>query len=378
MIKTKPEEFVMFHKCLISNAPKGYIPWYFPVVKHNKAPDGLAVANRCPVGLKEGRGNWKADWARLSYEEALERLNKGLNVGLSARKEDPLIIIDIDDWKMLDKMPSSLICTSRKRCGIHGFFWKDKDDKILPLNIPTEYGEIRSSDQYVVASGSYCETSTNDIKGEKLPKEFEEQIIKEDKIGIYTVKEEISPSIICYNDLPSFLKEQREKVKERDSVQLNKETIKPTGKHSALFDLTINNVVNSIPKNSRKPHPLHSSDTGMNFSINGDLAHCWRHLVSLNPIQFLCVKSGYLSCQDAGTGHKGSGAGSSCVKGDDGAIFHAWLEAKKCGLLPKSDPLPVKAMLYIARENKLIDNDFEGILPSVIYNKVLNIVEGNY
>jgi len=376
-MKTDPSEFTKFHKLLMDNAPKGYIPWYFPVVRNNKAPDGLAVARRSPHKITKGKGNWKAEWARLTYEEALQRLKLGLNVGLSARKEDPLIIIDIDDWTKLDLMPKSLINTSRKRCGLHGFFWKDKDDKILPINLPTDYGEIRSSDQYVVAAGSYCDTSTKDIKSEKLPKEFEDKIIKENMIGLYSVRNEYSPSTISYNDLPPFFKERYEYVKKQVPAKIKSEPIKTNGKHSALFDLTIRNVVSSIP-GKREPHPLHSSDTGMNFSIYGDLAHCWRHLVSLNSIQFLCVKSGYMSCQDAGTGHKGSGAGNSMITGDNGAIFYAWLEAKKCGLIPKDDSMPVRAMIYIAEQNKLIDSNFEGLLHPVIYNKVLKIVEEKY
>ena len=41
MIKTKPEEFVKFHKLLMSNAPNNYTPWYFPVCENGKDPDGL-------------------------------------------------------------------------------------------------------------------------------------------------------------------------------------------------------------------------------------------------------------------------------------------------------------------------------------------------
>ena len=117
MIKTKPSEFVKFHKFLMSNAPKGYVPWYFPVVKENKAPDGYAVSLKAPLKHDGTKGNWKAEWARLSYEEAIKRLEQGLNVGISARSEDDLIIIDIDDLKYADQMPNTLIIKSRKRCG---------------------------------------------------------------------------------------------------------------------------------------------------------------------------------------------------------------------------------------------------------------------
>jgi len=378
MIKTKPLEFVKFHKLLMSNAPKGYIPWYFPVVKNNKAPDGYAVSIKAPMKHEGSRGNWKANWARLSYEEALNRLEQGLNVGISGREYDPLIIIDIDDLKYADQMPKTLIIKSRKRCGYHGFCWKHPDDKILPLNIPTDYGEIRSSDQYVVASGSYCETSEHDIDGEPISKELKKEIQSDPLLGNYTVDNNKNPILISYKELPSFFKEQYEKVKEQEKVKIKSESIKPTGKHSALFDLEIRDIVSTVP-GRREPHPLHTSDTGMNFSIDNNLAHCWRHHVSLNPIQFLCVKSGYMSCQDAGTGHIRGGAGSSRITGDNGAIFFAWLEAKKCGLISEDDPMPVKAMCFIAEQNRLIDsNNFKGLLHPVIYNKVLKIVEEKY
>jgi len=35
----------------------------------------------------------------------------------------------------------------------------------------------------------------------------------------------------------------------------------------------------------------------------GSICHCWRHLVSLNAVQYLCVSAGYMSCGDAGIPH---------------------------------------------------------------------------
>ena len=374
MIKTKPDEFKRFHFALMQNAPLGYIPWYFPVNKYNKDPGGLAIAKRAPEHIKEGKGNWKAEWARLSFEEAYERLKNDLNVGISARSDDPLIIIDIDEYEMKNEMPVTLKVKSRKRCGWHGFCWKDPSCKILPINIPTDYGEIRSSDQYVVVAGSYCKTDIHDIEKEKIPSDVLEEIKKDKDIGVYTVEKEIPPINISYEKLPWFFKNQYERQKVIPKIKKN--TIKPKGKHSALFDLTIENIV-AIYDKKRYPHPLHPSDTGANFSVSNGLAHCWRHLVSLNPIQFLCVRSGYLSCQDAGTGHKGSGAGESMIIGDDGAIFYAWLQAKKDNLIPRDDPIPIRAMHFIAQHHMLIDKKYD-ILPIVVYNKVLKIVEDEY
>ena len=78
IIKTKPGHFKLFNKLLMQNAPSNYTPWYFPIIKHNKAPDV-----KC---------SWKSEKARLTYEQALQRLEIGLNVGIAARKDDPLII----------------------------------------------------------------------------------------------------------------------------------------------------------------------------------------------------------------------------------------------------------------------------------------------
>jgi len=376
MIKTKPEEFEKFHNALMNNCPNGYVPWYFPVAKENKNPDGIAVAKRSPAKIPKGvkRGNWKAAWARLTYEEALERLKQGFNVGISGRAYDDLIIIDIDDYNYKFAVPNTLTIKSRKRCGWHSFCWKKKECTKLPLNIPTEHGEIRSSDQYVVAAGSYVPTSENDIEKENIPIKLKEEIKQDENLGVYTVENYKELIHISYDELPKFFQETHKK--QNEVPKMKAKTIKPTGKHSALFDLKISDIV-AIQPNRREPHPLHASDTGANFSISddGELAHCWRHFVSLNAIQFLVVKQGYMSCEDAGSGHKGNNY--SKVTGDDGAIFWAWYQAKKDGLIPKDDPMPTKAMKYIAKKHKLIDKEYE-MLPIEIYNKVIEIIEKEY
>ncbi len=363
-IKTKPDEFILFHNLLMKNAPDNYKPWYFPIIKHNKAPDV-----KC---------SWKDEKARLSYEQALERLKNGLNVGLSARKDDSLIIIDIDNLEYKSQLPGGLIVKSRKRCGYHGFYWKSKDYK--KRNIPTDDGEVRAVDQYVVCAGSYCKTNEKDIDSQNITDKLKKEIKEDSNLGVYTVYSKDADwnglrYIHSDDDLPQLFKDKLLEEKEKPTIKST--SIKPKGKHSALFDLRMTDII-SIAPTKREPHPLHDSDTGMNFSITGDLAHCWRHNVSLNAIQFLVVKSGYMSCLDAGTGHKDSNAGSSRMIGDDGAIFYAWLEAKKSNLISNDDPIPVKGLFYIAKKNKLIDNSHKEKLPVSVYNEVLKIIEANY
>ena len=380
MIKTNPSEFIKFHTTLMSNAPKGYIPWYFPVIKGNKAPDGLAIAKRSPKEIQGKRGNWKSPWAKLTYTEALQRLKEGNNVGISGRAYDPLIIIDIDDWNYINQSPETLIILSRKRCGIHAFCWKHPSCDKLPLNIPTDYGEVRSSDQYVVAAGSYCNTSNKDIDSQPISKQLKEDIKNDPSIGVYTVKNNIPPCYIKYEGLPVFFLNREKEIEKNENKkpEYKNKVINYDGKKSALFDLKITDIITTSP-GKREPHPLHDSDTGMNFSIGDGLAHCWRHCVSLNAIQFLVVKSGYMSCLNAGTGHKNSGAGSSDIINNGGAIFYAWREAKNMSLIPLDDPIPVKALLYIAKKHSIVPKGYEyWKLPIKNYNQVLKIIRDEY
>ena len=368
MIKTKPEEFVKFHKALMSNAPEGYIPWYFPVKKSNKAPDAQAIAKRSPVEASENPSSWIAQWARLSFEEAYKRLVSGYNVGIAGRKYDDLIIIDIDHPKYIKYTPKSLTIISRKRNGRHAFCWKHPSCKVLPCNIPTEYGEMRSSDQYVVASGSYVTTKTED-----------ETLLSDENLGVYTVENEMSPIQITYDEIPEFFKVQKKKINTDKKPQMLKYHAKKTkGTGTALFNITITDIVPTRP-GVRDPHPLHDSDTGSNFSTNGELATCWRHLVSLNAYQFLVVKSGYMTCLQAGTGHKNSGAGESEAKRDYGALFYAWRQAKIDGLLPKEDRIPLNALKYIAFKHKIIERkDIYRKLTVEQFNKVIKIIKEEY
>ena len=309
--------------------------------------------------MRRSRKNasWKEEHARLDITYALAWIEKGGNIGIAGT--NGLINIDIDDEKYINLLPKTLTAISRSRKGKHGFYWKHPDDDILPINIPTDFGEVRADWQYVLAPGSYV----------SCPK------CKDELSGYYTLDNEQSPSFIKFEDLPFFFKEQYKKNQEanKKKVIIKKHIIKYDGNKSALFNLTISNIVTTLP-GKREAHPLHDSDTGENFSVSNDLAHCWRHLVSLNALQFLVVKSGYMNCQDAGTPHK---SGSSKI--DDGAIFHAWVEAKKCNLIPKDDPIPTKAMKYIAKQHKLMDNvDSIDLLPTDVYNKVIKIVRDEY
>jgi len=344
VIKTKPEEFKVFHNLLMTTAPKGYMPWYFPINYEDKDPDGLAIYKKAPKDFKGKKGGWLNDWARLSYEEALQRLEQGFNVGIGARKEDDLILIDIDNWKFKEQMPETLTIKSRSRSGLHGFCFAKKGFK--KFNLPTDdYGELRCVDQYVVASGSYVPTTEIKVNEELNSghiNEEEKNIILNDKLlGIYSVEKELTPIEIEYKDLPQIFREYYEKNKISEEVEEEKNNNEYKGiNKDKIFDLTFYDILGqNYIDSDRIPHPLHESDTGSNFSLSkdGKLAHCWRHNVSLTPYQFLVVASGHMTCLEAGNGHKNSNAGKSKVKGDKESFKKAKEEAIKKGLIKNED-----------------------------------------
>jgi len=375
-------EFKKFHKLLMDSAPKDYCPFYFPVKKLGKDPDSFAIANRTSEDNPK-KYSWKEPHAKLSYEEVIIRLKQGGNIGLSARKNDELNIIDIDDFDYIKETPSlGLVNISRRRTGRHHFSWMNPKDK---QNITTEYGEMRSVDQYVVCAGSFVPTLVIDILEDVCETSISNKqlniVLADKQKGLYTVHNNSEPPCwLTPDELPEFFRKQV--IKDRHNIILKTKIVKTNlvlpKNHSALYDLTVADIVETMPKR-RVGHPLHSSDTNANWSITDDgcLGMCWRHLVSLNAIQFLCVKAGYKTCKEAGVGHKG--CSPSEIEGDIRAIWESWYEAKKSKLLPDKDPIPVKAMWWIALKHNLVEKvDLNKTMKKKTYNRVLKIINEEY
>jgi hypothetical protein len=168
---------------LMSNAPSGYIPWFFPCKKMGKDPDADAILKIDSTS----KGSWHHISARLSKEQCIEHLRLGYNLGISARKDDKLIIGDIDSLEYLDETPKdTLIVTSRKREGIHFFGWNK--DGTAKINLPTDDGEMRSNNQYVLACGSYVPFDLTNTKDKKSYDKLSESAKKDLFIGFYTIK----------------------------------------------------------------------------------------------------------------------------------------------------------------------------------------------
>jgi putative DNA primase/helicase len=250
-------------------------------------------------------------------------------------------------------------------------YWNADQNKIP--NIPTdEAGEVRSRWQFVVCAGSYVETDPA-----KVPE------VERTNAGYYTIENAQAPSTITYLELPKVFRDEHEK---RIATPIHKpsdfDPKKTTEKHSALFDITAFDVClregGKTKDGERWSSLFHDSDTQKNMSYsNKGLLHCWRHECSFNGLQALTVLSGHMTCNQAGSPHSGT-PGMSSIIGDNGAIFHAWKYAKERGYISKNDPIPVKAMCYIAEKHLHFKAKKDEPLPRNIYSRVLKIVENEY
>ncbi|MDG6222540.1 MAG: bifunctional DNA primase/polymerase [Candidatus Bathyarchaeota archaeon] len=358
--KPNVEEFKKFVELLMKSAPEGYKPHFLR----------LEVNGKNPI---ENFG-WKNK--PISYELALDWMkNHNGNVGIVGRVDDPLVNVDLDGEEVnKDELKPTLTTRSRSRTGIHGFYFTENKQEIPNINTD-DNGEVRCQNEYVVCAGSYVTTSPDEV-----PEQYRETA------GYYTIEDTNPPCYITYNDLPKFFREKHEKAlrdeeeaKNRPKSDFNAENLK--GPHSAVFDVTPNNIIKKLVgpkrKNDRWGSIFHDSETEANMCIDSGLLHCWRHGVSHNGLQALTVLSGYMTCEQAGSPHKGN-TGVSKIIGDFGAIFHAWKYAKENELIPANDPIPVKAMLYLAKENGLIEENDDNMLSWQKYNKVLEIVKTQF
>jgi len=371
-IDTDINEFKKFHETLVSGCP-GYDPFYFRCQKNDKNPSVTMSWKKC----------------NLTVDEAVEQMKDGFNIGIAGTDKDKLVIIDVDE---LDDFKDHVFKTTLKtisssRQGNHYFYFTD--DARCKVNISlSDSGEIRSMWQYVIASGSYAALSDSVNKDRVVTKSADQKFLEIDdcekeNAGKYTIVKNITPAWITYEDLPKIFTDALETRKLADKVKTEKRKNKPVrnisnnSNTSTLFSLEINDVIR-MSEAGRHPSLFHDSHTGKNTSISKGLLHCWRHNVSHNAISALAVMAGLYDCVDAGTGHKYSNSGSSCIDYSDGkTIFEIWKYAKEQGYIPDDDPIPTNALVYFAMKNELCDpsNVQDGWkLPSKVYNIALDLL----
>ena len=353
--KPRPQELQKFYNLLMTNAPTDYQPYLFRLKAGSKDPI---------TGI-----SWKSPNAQLTINEALSWMQNGGNIGLAALPSDPLINTDFDgDSIKLNEAPLSLTVKTRNRQGYHHFSFNFETPKIP--NIATENsGEVRTKYQYVVAAGSYVNGNYTDLPPEEQA-----------DAGYYTICHAVPPTTITFQDLPQLFKD-KARYDFMTKINLRQQRLRQasayTPKHSnnqqsAIFSISAADVLlksGAYTDNRRQPSIFHSSDTQANMSLhpNRDLITCWRHMHSLNGLQALAVLSGHLSCSQ-----------KARFAGDNGALFHAWRYAKNNGYIPADDPIPTRAMHYIAEKHCGYTPSADQILPRDIYNQILKIVMEEY
>jgi len=360
-VRTDYEQFIEFFRLLMFSASPDYVPWLFRCGRGSKVPE-LSF------------GSWSAERTRVTEEEAVAWLKTGGNIGIAGMKDDPLVNVDIDDETVtdIDLMLPTLMARSSSRIGVHAYYFSN-DEKII--NIPTQgYGEVRTKNQYVIAPGSFV--PLNEEKMAAVPESERENA------GRYTIENAKPAAWIEYQELPEIFIGVREKEKAMDESIPRSSGFDPKeseGRHSAVFDVTARDIVaflgGSTNPKDRWDSPFHGSKSKAVTSFSNGLIQCWGCCVTLNGFQTLVALSGYMTDKEAGAGFYGDNR--SQVIGDDGAIFHAWLYAKKNGIIAEDDPIPVKAMKYVAREHGVeYEPDQRGMMPRRAYNRILEIVGG--
>jgi len=148
-------------------------------------------------------------------------------------------------------------------------------------------------------------------------------------------------------------------------------TVDTDGDHSALFDLGIQDVT-GLSWDYRGANPLgHHGDSENYFVLleGHGVAYDHKYKAAYNALTYLLV--------DAGERRPASPNGRL----EDGEVFAAWRHAKREGCIPDDDPIPHRALQYVAREHDLMEEGdlMEGWkLPTDAYNAALATVRDEY
>lgn len=327
-INTKPEELSKFYKLLTADRP-AYQPFLFPLQREGKDP--------------WERVSWKNN--RKTLNECLMLMKRGYNIGIAAKKDDPLVIIDVDDMGQVPEIKPTLQCISRKRIGRHNYFFAA--DETAKKNIAADTaGEVRANWQYVVAPGSYVPCNEETVA--KMPED------ERAHAGQYSVYTENPVSSITYAEFPEVYKQADMKRRAIDACaavrKIAPKLCNKKSNGSKLWDLTIHDVSGLYETGGKRvpmPAEIHGSDTGKNCSVSGGLLHCWRHSVAHNAFSYLCVLAGVSDCEESGIPHEGRFYGADATDGE--TVFTVWKYAKERGLIPKEDKIPHSALMYYAK-----------------------------
>lgn len=295
--------------------------------------------------------NYSADSPKL-----LGHLVGGGNYGVACGYGN-LIVVDSDEEKrlkelgILDKLPRTFTVRTGGG-GTHRYYFcpelKNKITLFDPVQEdrkhpgrPLHLGEVQSKGQQVVGPGSIHPNG-----------------------NLYEVIDDSPIAEISLAELMDAIKELRTPPKNKPMKQREKKIINKEWRNSKAFSifnhiikiediaLPINIVIND-GKEIQGGHPIHGSTSGKNYSINPakNTWHCFRCNSGGGPLEWLAVKSGLISCEEAKPG---------CLRGK---LFRQVLEiAKKMGYeIPDRTQSNGQVSLI---ENRIVLNELPEDLPA--------------
>ena len=301
----------------------------------NKIPTNLqSPAFRFVLINKNSKRPFEENWQetgnhKFNDKKLLDHIENGGNYGVVGGFGN-LVIIDCDKKAIEERIEAILPKTFKVRTGRGGahYYYTCKDFKApirLTETVAGDVGDVQWKGKQVVGPGSIHENGN------------------EYKVETNTELKEITPEQIKLAIAPwlSAEKEKEDEIIQQDnSLQLIE-----------LIDLT---KLKRHKDEYYGNHPLHGSDSGMNFWVNPskNCWHCFRHDSGGGPLAWIAIKEGIIDCAQSITGAL---RGENYKKTVDLAI-------KKYGMkevIIKFDAQPIK------KDNiaKFEEWEFENLLP---------------
>lgn len=232
---------------------------------------------------------------------------QGWGYGISCAGD--IAVVDVDDLDFLDditeKLPKSLWQKSGSREGVHIFYFVEgletrqnlyanfMDPRISPEQVKEESDWIHIGEVKCDPHGYVVGTNSVHPSGNRYGP------LHGDEIATIT-KEELMEAI------EDFKKPDTEATTQYDpSNYSDKGDSSPKQKHP-FYQLTADDVLPHLQAGKRVAHPVHGSDTGMNFIKNsdGETFTCWRCQYGggsgcgLNGPQYLACEATGMDCED--------------------------------------------------------------------------------
>lgn len=238
-----------------------------------------------------------------SYQEILPFVRNGENYGVMTGHNN-IAILDDDtkDKKLINKAVQSFGDTFRVRDHLYFKILRWDGKKIIFHDKEGNHlGELQGLGQQAVGPGSIHPSGETYEQKNNLP-------IKE----------------IDFDILIDVFKEYMPQ-KEEEKEKFPEEGKKTVWEGDNVLDIPITSIISIAGLDDKGkgkyqgPHPIHGSNTGMNFAVNtnSNTWYCFRHQSGGGPAEMIAVVEGIIDCSDVDKG---------CLSGDKGSkvIKIAW------------------------------------------------------